>query len=75
MSNSARILNLRQQAIEKLRESTMLFEQAYEVLAAGKPAEAGKLRDVARSKRAASARIMAEAAKLVEDSTPPSKPK
>lgn len=53
----------------------MLFEQAYEVLAAGKPAEAGKLRDVARSKRAASARIMAEAAKLVEDSTPPSKPK
>lgn len=68
MSNSALIIRLRTQALEKLHESSMLFEQAYELLGKGKAKEAKKLRDVARTKRADSAWLMREAAKLEDPS-------
>ena len=75
MSNYALIIRLREQALAKLKESTVLFEQAYEILAEGKPKEAKKLRDAARSRRADSAWLMREANRLEENSGPPTKPK
>jgi len=71
MSNSALIIRLRKEAVDKLRESTMLFVQASEVLAKGKPVEAKKLLDAARSTRADSAWLMREATRLEENSGPP----
>ena len=64
MSNSALIGELRKKAIEKLQESTQMFERASVLRKAGNVAEAQRLRESARTKRLESSRLMAEASRL-----------
>jgi hypothetical protein len=61
MSNSALIAELRQKAIETLRESTEMFERAFILLKAGDIEQAESTQEMARAKRTDSAWLMNEA--------------
>jgi outer membrane protein TolC len=61
MSNSSLVAELRQKAIETLRESTEMFERAFKLLKAGDIEQAEAAQEMARVKRTDSAWLMNEA--------------
>ena len=74
MSNSALIAELRMRAIETLRESTEMFEQARSQRKDGDLEGARETEESARTKRADSAWLMNEASKLEKASLPKDSP-
>lgn len=64
MKHTRRNLTIRREAIETLRESTELLQQALELMEADKGEEMEHVREVARAKRLQSAMLMSVAVKL-----------